>query len=61
VLPVLPSIAPRCSTYVTFDVLRRVLSSFFGYDVLLTMNITDIDDKIIKRCVPSTPMILAVS
>jgi len=44
-------LAPPCSTYVTFDVLRRVLASFFGYDVLLTMNITDIDDKIIKRCV----------
>lgn len=34
-----------------FDILRRIMSSYFGYDVLLTMNITDIDDKIIKRCV----------
>jgi len=34
---------------VCFDVLRRILSSYFRYDVVLTMNITDIDDKIIKR------------
>jgi cysteinyl-tRNA synthetase len=26
-----------------------VLSDYFGYDVLYVMNITDIDDKIIKR------------
>jgi cysteinyl-tRNA synthetase len=36
-------------TYLTFDILRRILSSYFGYDVNLCMNITDIDDKIIKR------------
>ncbi|KAJ1607162.1 cysteinyl-tRNA synthetase [Cryptosporidium canis] len=35
--------------YVTFDVIRRVLEEYFGYDVYLVMNITDIDDKIIKR------------
>ncbi|KAF7458533.1 cysteine-tRNA synthetase (CysRS) [Cryptosporidium felis] len=35
--------------YVTFDVIRRVLVDYFGYDVYLVMNITDIDDKIIKR------------
>ncbi|OII72991.1 cysteinyl-tRNA synthetase [Cryptosporidium ubiquitum] len=35
--------------YVTFDVIRRVLEDYFGYDVYLVMNITDIDDKIIKR------------
>lgn len=50
--PSLPLRFPSlCSTYVCFDVLRRIMSSYFGYDVLLTMNITDIDDKIIKRCV----------
>jgi cysteinyl-tRNA synthetase len=26
-----------------------VLSNYFGYDVMYVMNITDIDDKIIKR------------
>lgn len=35
--------------YVTFDMIRRVLDEYFGYDVYLVMNITDIDDKIIKR------------
>jgi cysteinyl-tRNA synthetase len=36
-------------TYVAFDVLRRIMTHVFGYDVVLTMNITDIDDKIIMR------------
>lgn len=36
-------------SYITFDILRRVLSDYFGYDVLYVLNITDIDDKIIKR------------
>ncbi|KAI6171817.1 Cysteinyl-tRNA synthetase [Aphelenchoides besseyi] len=35
--------------YLSFDILRRVLSKYFNYDVLYVMNITDIDDKIIKR------------
>ena len=40
----------RCSTYVTFDIIRRIMEEYFGYDVNLVMNITDIDDKIIIRC-----------
>lgn len=36
-------------SYISFDILRRVLSDYFGYDILYVMNITDIDDKIIKR------------
>ena len=36
-------------TYVCFDVMRRVLRDYFQYAVVLTMNITDIDDKIIRR------------
>jgi len=36
-------------TYLTFDILRRVMSDYFGYEVFFVMNITDIDDKIIKR------------
>ncbi|XP_043468680.1 cysteine--tRNA ligase, cytoplasmic [Leptopilina heterotoma] len=36
-------------SYITFDILRRILADYFGYDVLYVMNITDIDDKIIKR------------
>jgi cysteinyl-tRNA synthetase len=36
-------------TYLSFDILRRVLQNYFGYDLFYVMNITDIDDKIIKR------------
>lgn len=36
-------------SYITFDILRRVLSDYFGFDVFYAMNITDIDDKIITR------------
>ncbi|KAK6637321.1 hypothetical protein RUM44_007736 [Polyplax serrata] len=36
-------------SYISFDILRRVLSNYFGYNVQYVMNITDIDDKIIKR------------
>lgn len=36
-------------TYVAFDIIRRILSDYFGYDVNMVMNITDIDDKIIAR------------
>lgn len=36
-------------SYISFDILRRVLKDYFGFNVLYVMNITDIDDKIIKR------------
>lgn len=36
-------------TYISFDIIRRVLSDYFRYDVTFVMNITNIDDKIIKR------------
>ncbi|GMH93982.1 hypothetical protein TL16_g12774 [Triparma laevis f. inornata] len=36
-------------TYLGFDIIRRILEGWFRYDVSLVMNITDIDDKIIKR------------
>lgn len=39
----------HASNYVRFDVVRRILSEYFGYDVVVQMNVTDIDDKIIKR------------
>lgn len=38
-----------CRSYITFDVLRRVLKDYFRYDVEYVMNITDIDDKIMRR------------
>lgn len=31
------------------DILRRVLQSHFHYHIMFVMNVTDIDDKIIKR------------
>ncbi|XP_047372748.1 cysteine--tRNA ligase, cytoplasmic isoform X1 [Sciurus carolinensis] len=36
-------------SYISFDILRRVLKDYFQYDVFYCMNITDIDDKIIRR------------
>ncbi|KAB7494779.1 Cysteine--tRNA ligase, cytoplasmic [Armadillidium nasatum] len=36
-------------SYISFDILRRVLQDYFGYPVFYVMNVTDIDDKIIKR------------
>ena len=35
--------------YVTFDIIRRIMEDYFGYNINYTMNITDIDDKIILR------------
>ncbi len=40
---------PLCRSYITFDILRRVISNYFNYDVFYVMNITDVDDKIIRR------------
>uniref|UniRef100_A0A3B3HSL7 Cysteine--tRNA ligase, cytoplasmic n=1 Tax=Oryzias latipes TaxID=8090 RepID=A0A3B3HSL7_ORYLA len=36
-------------SYISFDILRRILRDYFKYDVFYCMNITDIDDKIIRR------------
>ena len=38
-------------TYLTFDIIRRILSDYFGQELFVVMNITDIDDKIIKRTI----------
>ena len=35
--------------YVNFDVIRRVMTDYFRYDVRFIMNVTDIDDKIVMR------------
>eukprot|EP00201_Polytomella_parva_P019186 CAMPEP_0175053726 /NCGR_PEP_ID=MMETSP0052_2-20121109/9091_1 /TAXON_ID=51329 ORGANISM="Polytomella parva, Strain SAG 63-3" /NCGR_SAMPLE_ID=MMETSP0052_2 /ASSEMBLY_ACC=CAM_ASM_000194 /LENGTH=1117 /DNA_ID=CAMNT_0016318305 /DNA_START=178 /DNA_END=3528 /DNA_ORIENTATION=- len=35
--------------YVTFDIIRRVMEDYFGYNILFVMNVTDVDDKIILR------------
>lgn len=36
-------------TYISVDMIRRILTKYFGYDLFFAMNITDIDDKIIIR------------
>ncbi|KAJ1330249.1 cysteine-tRNA ligase, cytoplasmic [Batrachochytrium salamandrivorans] len=34
-------------TFFSFDIVRRIMTDYFGYDLQYVMNITDIDDKII--------------
>ena len=34
-------------SYVSFDIIRKILKQYFGYNVFYQMNITDIDDKVI--------------
>ncbi len=36
-------------TYVSLDIIRKILRDYFGYNVVVCQNITDIDDKIIIR------------
>jgi cysteinyl-tRNA synthetase len=33
-------------TYIAFDIVRRVMTDYFNYDVEYVMNITDLDDKV---------------
>ncbi|XP_068026862.1 probable cysteine--tRNA ligase, mitochondrial isoform X2 [Melanerpes formicivorus] len=39
----------HASSYVRFDIIRRIITKFFGIEVIMVMGITDVDDKIIKR------------
>lgn len=36
-------------TYVSLDVIRRILTDYFRFDITLALGITDVDDKIIAR------------
>ncbi|KII73284.1 Cysteine--tRNA ligase, cytoplasmic [Thelohanellus kitauei] len=36
-------------SYITFDIIRRILTNYFNYNVIFVMNITDVDDKIISK------------
>lgn len=36
-------------SYITFDIIRRVLANYFNYEIFYVQNVTDIDDKIIRR------------
>jgi cysteinyl-tRNA synthetase len=38
-------------TYVCFDIIKRIMTDYFGYNIKLVMNITDIDDKIIRKAI----------
>ena len=33
-------------SYVSFDIIRKILKNYFGYNVFYQINITDIDDKV---------------
>lgn len=35
--------------YISVDVIRRILQNYFNYDIFFVQNVTDIDDKIIRR------------
>ncbi|GAB1601538.1 probable cysteine--tRNA ligase, mitochondrial isoform X1 [Argonauta hians] len=37
------------STYVQFDIIRRILTNTFGVHVVQVMSVTDVDDKIINK------------
>ncbi|KAH8355133.1 hypothetical protein KR093_006611 [Drosophila rubida] len=39
----------HASTYVKVDIIQRILRDYFKYNLVTAMNITDVDDKIIKR------------
>lgn len=39
----------HASTYVTLDIIHRILKRVFNFNIVLMMGITDIDDKIIQR------------
>lgn len=39
----------HASTYVKVDIIQRILRDYFKLNVVTAMNITDVDDKIIKR------------
>lgn len=36
-------------TYVSLDVIRRILTDYFRFDITYALGITDVDDKIIER------------
>jgi len=42
-----PSHMGHARNYLTFDIIRRIMTNYFHLNVELTMNITDVDDKII--------------
>eukprot|EP00245_Coleochaete_scutata_P002558 TRINITY_DN13467_c0_g1_i2.p2 TRINITY_DN13467_c0_g1~~TRINITY_DN13467_c0_g1_i2.p2 ORF type:complete len:179 (+),score=26.14 TRINITY_DN13467_c0_g1_i2:101-637(+) len=43
-----PSHVGHARCYLTFDIIRRIMEDYFGYEIYFVMNVTDVDDKIIK-------------
>ncbi|EDV25060.1 uncharacterized protein TRIADDRAFT_25636 [Trichoplax adhaerens] len=39
----------HASSYVKFDIIRRIMTDLFDIDIVMVMGITDIDDKIVQR------------
>ena len=33
-------------TYLTSDIIRRIMKDYFGFEVRYVMNMTDVDDKV---------------
>jgi cysteinyl-tRNA synthetase len=46
-----PAHLGHAKNYVNFDVIRRIFEHYFGYNIHMVMNVTDIDDKIINRAI----------
>ncbi|XP_018579210.1 probable cysteine--tRNA ligase, mitochondrial [Anoplophora glabripennis] len=41
----------HASCYVKLDIIQKILQNYFKYNLITVMNITDIDDKIIRRAI----------
>ncbi|XP_023168691.1 probable cysteine--tRNA ligase, mitochondrial [Drosophila hydei] len=39
----------HASTYVKVDIIQRIMRDYFKYNLITAMNVTDVDDKIIRR------------
>lgn len=39
----------HAKNYVSCDIIRRVLEDYFGFNILMVMNVTDVEDKIVYR------------
>ncbi|EME32533.1 Cysteine--tRNA ligase [Galdieria sulphuraria] len=48
-------------TYVTFDIIRRILEDYFHFRVFLALGITDIDDKIIHKARENQTTVLDIT
>ena len=35
--------------YIVWDIVKRIMTEYFGYNIKFCMNITDLDDKIIRK------------